>query len=271
MFKETVGAFGKKMVEIGVRNSPNILVGLGVAGVVTTAVLAGKFAIEAKPIVNDAKEKVNDIQEEPIPEEEKKKKIQEVVVDTAKKVVPKAVPVVIAGTATVGCILGGHTINLRRQAMLAAAYELSQSKILEDERYIAKAKEILGKDKDIEIRKEVKDEAINDAGARRPYEKRFRCRDGVRGGVCYATKYEIQRAFLNIERDILYNNGFTPLNDLYDYLNMPNTDEGSEVGWNPGDDPMLIIEWVDDGTSEPELVFRYKAYKDVDAIHSSLM
>lgn len=113
-------------------NSPTILAGLGVVGVITTVITASQDTIKAQEILK--KEKPRDTME-------------------AIKVSWKCyIPTAVSGLATIGCIVGSHHCSLKQRKAITSAYLLSQATLQE---YQRKVIERIGKNKERQIQEEV--------------------------------------------------------------------------------------------------------------------
>ena len=86
------------------KNSPAILTGCGIAGIVVTAVTAVYATMEASEKINDAEE----VKQEPLTNKE--------IVQVAWK---SYIPVALAGASSAACFVGAQTINMRRNMALA--------------------------------------------------------------------------------------------------------------------------------------------------------
>jgi hypothetical protein len=117
------------------KHSPEILTGIGIAGMVGTSVLAVKATPKALKAIE---------------EEKKNQKVDKLSVkDTIKVSWKHYVPAAINGVASAGCIIGANSIHLRRRAALATAYTLSESALRE---YKEKVIETVGEKKEREVR-----------------------------------------------------------------------------------------------------------------------
>ena len=113
------------------KKSPEILVGIGIAGMVTTVVLAVKATPKAIVLMEQKKEELKEDKLSPV----------EVVKAAWKCYIPAAV----IGCASITCVVGASTVHARRNAALATAYSLSQSALRE---YRGKVIETFGEKKE---------------------------------------------------------------------------------------------------------------------------
>lgn len=120
-------------------NSPAILAGLGVSGVVGTAYLSHRTGYEVG--LRDA------VGGKPVTLKDRFKKDWKVYI-----------PPVIAGVVTAGCIIGAVKIGNRRTAAITAAYSLSEKAFVE---YKDKVAEKIGERKAQSVRDEIAQEKVS--------------------------------------------------------------------------------------------------------------
>lgn len=96
-----------------IKHSPEILTGVGVAGMVTTTVMAVRATPKAIRLLEDEKHRQNTDKLEPI--------------DAVKATWKCYIPAAVTGTVSVACLIGASSVNARRNAALTAAYTLSES------------------------------------------------------------------------------------------------------------------------------------------------
>lgn len=143
----------KKVVKTAQRtiskHSPEILTGLGIAGMIT----AGVMAVKATPKAMDILQKVHEREAE---EHLDKKQV-------AKEIVMKVAPVYIPAVATAalssGALICATTIGNKRVAALSTAYTLSENAL---KTYQEKVIETIGEDKEQEVRTKVAEQTVID-------------------------------------------------------------------------------------------------------------
>ena len=149
-------------------NSPMILTGLAVGGVILTAVLAARAVPKAVRIIKEEE----DIRREEAEARAKKeqevlnKDYDEVFNDIYQPVTRKDafkltwkcfVPAAICGGITIACIVGAQHVNTVRQAAMAASYEILRNSY-DDYRY--HVREALDKKKYDEIEQKIREDKI---------------------------------------------------------------------------------------------------------------
>ena len=141
-----VSSFFKQIGDGVVKHSPEILVGIGIGGMVTGVILGVRATPKAIKIVEKNK-KTAKIKHEPYTR-------KDVIKDTWLLYLPCALTVVFSG----GMIIAGTCINLKRNAALTAAYSASTKALID---YQNKTKEIIGEKKEKKIRDELTKDSIN--------------------------------------------------------------------------------------------------------------
>ena len=246
-FMENVKKFGKDLAKATDKNSPAILTGIAVVGLVTTAVLAWKAAPKAQKIVKEHKERVDRLGGD-ISEEEKKEETVEVI----KEMAPVVAPPIVMGAVTAACIIGSNRISTKRIAALSAAYTLAEKGFSE---YQDKVQELIGEKKE----KKVTEAIAEDHLANHPVTTSNVINTG-RGNVLFyddaSDRYfmssidAVSRAIKTIsDRQELEE--WIDLNELYFELDLNATATGDILGFKRSDgkiDIGDISKIADDGT-----------------------
>lgn len=205
-----------KLTQLCKENGASILSGLGVVGVVGTAVLAAKATPKAICLLAKKEMYKQENYGERLTRFEK-----------ALAMAPAYIPAILMGTATAGCILGANHINQNKQAALMAAYMCLDS---EYKAYQQKTKDIFGEAGEKKVREELeKDKFIHDKFGTVDEKRLFY--DEFSDRYFEMSLYELQVATYEFNR--LYNHlGEMALNEFYDFINMKPIDLGDKVGWN---------------------------------------
>lgn len=231
-FLERAEVFTKK-------NSPVILAGMAIVGVISTAYLAYKAGPMAEKILEAHKKDMKDCH----PDDKEAKKA--VVGETVKKLVPVVAPPIIMGTTTIACIIGSHSVSSRRIAALSAAYSLSESTV---KNLNGKMEEMLGEKKARAIKDSImKDKLKADANVDQkvlsdsqfvmPNDGTVLCKDLYSGRLFYSNAEKIKQAIAKCSYDII-SDMYVSLNDFYDAIESPQLTRipmGEDLGWNLDD------------------------------------
>ena len=221
-----------------IKHSPEILTGLGIAGMITTTVLAVKATPKALNLINDRKDEL---------ETEKLPPIE--VVKTAWKCY---IPAAVTCATSTACLIGASSVHLKRNAALATAYKLSESAISE---YKDAVIDKLGEKKEQTIRDKVAEEKMkkNPVSSSEVFitEKgNTLCYDTISGRYFKSDIDRIKRAENAINKQLL-DEMYVSLNDLYDELDLDHTKLGDELGWKIDDGLVELYfssQLADDGT-----------------------
>lgn len=231
-FLEKAEVFTKK-------NSPALLTGAAIVGVLSTAYSAYKAGLRADKILKEYRADMKDCH----PKDKEAKRA--VVGETAKKLIPVVAPPVIMGVATISCIVGSHSVSSRRIAALSAAYSLSESTV---KSLNGKMEEILGEKKTRAIKDAVmKDKLHADSEKDRktlsngnfviPGDGTVLCKDLYSGRLFYSNAEKIKQAIAKCSYDIV-SDMWISLNDFYFEIGSPQLDPipmGNDLGWDIAD------------------------------------
>lgn len=245
--------FGKVTLK-GKKYAPEVMVVVGVVGVVASTVMACKATTKVSVVVGDTKKQMDQIHEvaethaEEYSEDDMKKDTVIVYTQTAVKFAKLYGPAVILGTASIACILGSHHILSKRNAALAAAYATVDKGFKE---YRGRVIERFGKELDKELRYNVKakdfEETVvneetgeetkvtNTVNVADPNEYSDYARFFDDGCTGWTKDSEQNLYFLkcqqNYANERLQKKGYLFLNDVYEMLGIPKTKAGQIVGW----------------------------------------
>lgn len=224
-----------KSVKVGAKkHSPEILTGLGIAGMVSTTIMAVGATPKALMLIEEEKRRQNSLNREEgdVYEPITKLHPKDVVKVTWKCYIPAAATC----AASIFCLVGASSVNARRNAALATAYSLSESAIKE---YREKVIETVG---------EKKEKAVRDAVAKETVEKNpvsksevivtgkgnTLCYDALSGRYFESDIDKIKQALNEANKDLL-NQSYLSLNDFYYLLGLSSAEIGYVIGWNIGE------------------------------------
>ena len=249
MTKTDVSKFFKMAQKTIAKYSPEILTGIGIAGMITTTVLAVKATPKALEKIKEEKVKVYDeldpseVPAQGIPEDVKLKPMEVV------KVTWKCyVPAVITGTASIACIIGANKANYARNAALATAYNLSQTALAE---YKEKVVETIGEKKEQTIREKIAQDKV-DKVEKVPNNEIVMIGSGdvlflepVSMRCFMSNEEEVRRIINNLNyRMISGYEEYISLSEFYDEIGLARTSTSDDVGWNIGRDGQISISFV---------------------------
>lgn len=200
-------------------NSPALLAGTAIIGVVTTGVLAAKGGYKARGILEEAVAVKG-------AELSNQEKFQLTWLCAAAPA--------LTGVSTIGAIVGSHLIHTKRFAGMAGAYALMSNKV---DDYQEKVEELLGPKKSQLVRDEVAQKARDRHGEIENSEAIMLdggtelCHDDFAGRYFNGSTVIIDRAINKINSQLVTEDSAS-LNDFYEAIGLPKTAVGELVGWS---------------------------------------
>lgn len=219
-------------------HSPEILTGLGIAGMITSTVLAVKATPKAIVLLEERKEELNEQRfEKNIERDYSLKDHKELdkldFKETIKTVWKCYIPTAVMMGVSVSCLIGASSVHIRRNAVLATAYRLSETAATE---YRKKVVETIGAKKEESIRDDVNKDRLE----KNPVTKNeifitekgnTLCYDHMSGRYFKSDIDKINKAINEINRRI-NQTYYASLNELYNELGLDDTKLGDVLGWN---------------------------------------
>lgn len=237
------------------KRSPEILLAVGLIGVVAGTIVACKATTKASAIMERTKGELDAVhecleeKEEEYDEETAKKDTAIIYTHTALDFVKLYAPAVGIFAVSVACILVSHNVLNKRYLSVSAAYAAANKAFSE---YRSRVANRFGKEVENEIRynikaKELEKKSVDENGneviekttvdaANMDDDHISRCFDETNPYWQKTPGYN--RSFLqNMQchaNTILHAQGYLFLNDVYDLLGFPKTKLGHVVGWKLG-------------------------------------
>ena len=203
------------------KHSPEILTGIGIAGMITTTVLAVKATPKALELIEREKKKEGKDELTPV----------EMVKTTWKCYIPAAV----TGVASTACLIGASSVSLKRNAALATAYKLSETALAE---YKEQVVETIGEKKEQAVREKVHQKQLD----KNPVVNNevfitgdgcTLCLDPISKRYFESDVELIRRAENELNKRIIHDIcGSASLNEFYEEIGLESTDIGDRLGWN---------------------------------------
>lgn len=221
------------------KHSPEILTGIGIAGMLMTTVLAVKATPKALMLIEEEKRRQNQELLKNAKSEYAKEHLmeQQVVKLSPKETVKVAwkcyIPAASFGAISTLCLIGASSVNLRRNAALAAAYTLSESALKE---YQGKVIEEIG---------EKKEQAVRDSIAKEHIDKNpvtnnevfitekgnTLCYDVISGRYFKSDIDKLKKIENELNRQMRDEN-YISLNEFYYEIGLDSIKIGDDLGWN---------------------------------------
>lgn len=233
---------GGELVRYLSKNSPTILTGCAVAGVVVTVGLAIKAT---KPSLDNIREekikhrdriiiKDGDEREDMDLTEEEIESIPLKPIEVVSAVWQEYVPTAIALAGTMACIVGAHSISEKRTAAMAALYTMSETALKD---YKDKTQELMGKGK----AQKIHDEIMADKIAKNPPQEgsiiktgkgTALCYEPITGRYFYSDAQTIKAAINELNSRMIGGDYRISLNEYFYEIGLRGTSIGDEMGWN---------------------------------------
>lgn len=238
------------------KHSPEILTGIGIAGMVTSTVLAVKATPKALVLLEEARTNEDGTLGDNL-----------TIVETVKVAWKPYVPAIAVGIASISCIIGASRVNYKRNAALATAYALSERTLIN---YRDKVIETLGEKKEKEVRDKISQDEID----KKPISSsqviitpkgNTLFMDSITGRYFRSDLDSIKKAVIELNMEISHQN-YISLNEFYSNIGLDRISNGDNLGWNidngyveidystclaDNDEPCIVIDYI----SQPKYDF----------------
>lgn len=241
------------------KNSPGILTAFGVAGLLSTAALSARAAIQIHSRLQELTDQGEWHSDRVLWGTDRKAFAKEFIHHTWRYFVP---PVAL-GVVTAGCIIGANSINARRTAVLMSAYTLTDRTLRE---YQETTLETVGEKKEGEIRQKIAERQVkaDDRGNQIiVLEKNVLCYDTFSGRYFQSNAEAIRKAENDINLACI-NGEPQSMNDFYFLLGLPQIEMGSNFGWNTDVKLETVFRFIGSEGDEPTLAVDYRRQPMVD-------
>ena len=202
-----------------IKRCPEILTGIGLAGMITATVLAVCATPKAVRLLDEKKKALN----------ADKLPVTETVKATWKCYIPTAVTMVLSSA----CIIGANSVHVKRYAALGAAYALSESTFKE---YRDKVVETVGDKKEQKVHDEIAKEKIE----KQPVSSsevivtgkgETLCYDSISGRYFKSDMEKLRQAQNELNRRMISEMNIS-LNDFYAEIGLNEISIGDNIGWD---------------------------------------
>lgn len=201
-------------------HAPELLTGVGIAGMLITAIFVGKSTLKCSEVLKDKEMSTG---------------------QKLKEVAPYYIPAIISGVGSAVCVVGSMSIQNKRNAALAAAASFAEMTLRE---YSNKVVEVIGEKKEQKIRDEIAKDRMeqnppNPVILQIMDDGKMPCCDMSTNTYFRASKAEID----NLENELNYklrDEMYVSLHDYYYGLGIGNTTLGS-LEWKIENGPIKFI------------------------------
>lgn len=227
------------------KHSPEILTGIGIAGMITTAVMAVRATPKALALMDDeVRYRIKNNEQDDDENIDGLVKVSDdkngewghyrlPAIDLIKTCWRCYIPATVTGTMSVICLIGASSVNLRRNAAIATAYSLSETALKE---YQDKVVEVIGSKKEQDIRDSIAKDKIADkpVASREVYltnKGNTLCIDVLSSRYFKIDIDLLKRAVNDLNRR-MRDEMFISLNDFYYEIGLDGIKLGDDLGWN---------------------------------------
>ena len=247
------------------KHAPEILTGVGIAGVVTGTVLACVATTKLEKTLEPHKKELEVIHEnkENCSEQEYRKNLARAYGKAAWSMAKLYGPSVLVETSAIGCLVGSHKILRNRNAALASAYTTLSSAF---DAYKKRVANKLGEEAEKELRydiqeEEIEEEYVDEKGKQKKRKKAVKTigepevspysRFYDQGQSGWSSDASANNVYLSgvqsYFNDRLRLRGYVFLNEVYEYLNYAPIQEGQYLGWYYDPDDETLHNCIDFG------------------------
>ena len=212
------------------KNQPSILIGIGIAGFIGAVVMSVKATTKASELLNE-------------------KKVEEETENFTKKEIVKTTwkcyaPVIVLGAVSTICILSANKISSKRNAVLAAAFSMSESAF---STYKNSVLEVVDAETNKKIneqvaKKQVSKYSSNYDGVINTGKGEDVCLDPYSGRHFYSSIDKIKSVINELNSQLVEGNDIY-LNDLYYELGLSGTDFGASFLWEINKTKLIRVDF----------------------------
>lgn len=230
-FSSLKGAFKK--------HSPEILIGIGIVGMISSTVLAVKATPKAIKLIEEKKGEKETEKLSPI--------------ETFKTAWVCYVPSAVTCAISVACLISANSLHFKRNAALATAYTFSERAFRE---YRDKVVEVVGEKKE----QDVKDAVAKSEITKNPVSTReivitehgnTLCYDVLSGRYFKSDIEKLRKAENELNQRML-GESYVSLNDFYYEIGLKEIKIGDQLGWDINEEGFISLEFssqlAEDGT-----------------------
>ena len=222
MNKQTITKMARDVRMSVSKHSPEILMALGITGMITTTVLAVKATPKALQLIDEKKDELEAEKLTPV--------------ETVKTTWKCYIPAAVSCATSVACLIGSNSVNAKRNAALATAYKLSETAFSE---YRDSVIETIGEKKEKTVQdkvseKQIKENPVGKTEVIVTGNGKTLFFDPLSHRYFYSTIEKLRKAENNLNWAINtdpFDAGVT-VNDFYEELGLPTTMTGDNLGWN---------------------------------------
>lgn len=219
------------------KNSPHIAFGIGIVGVVAGTVLACRATLKLEETLDDIQHEVDDLKQHK--SIDYNRDMAYVYAKGAYRLGKLYGPAVLVTGTSIAALTSSHVVMTRRNNALTATV-VAITKAYEE--YRDRVREEFGVEKELQLFTGSEEKVIEgpdgkpitvaviDPDKLSPFARLF-----DEYSTCWTKDPELNRAFVRVQQtyanDLLQSRGHIFLNEVYDSLGLPRSQEGAVVGW----------------------------------------
>ena len=245
MGKFNLSEIAKDLYSTASKHAPELLMGFGIAGMLSTTVLAVKATPKALKLMEEKKQEL--------------KTDKLTAGQTVKTVWRCYIPAATTAVVSTGCLIGSCMVSGKRNAVLATAYKIAETTHKE---YRDKVIETIGEKKEEVIKEKIAQDKVekNPVGSREIIitdRGNMLCYDALSDRYFKTDIDRIKRVVNELNRRMVYDM-YVSLNDFYNEIGLKTTKLGDDLGWNL-DNGLIELDCTSALTEydEPCLVINY--------------
>lgn len=221
MSESKFNRIGKQIGFVIKKHSPEILQGIGIAGMVTTVI----FAVHATPKALELIHKDSEENHDGDPNAYTK-------TEAIKSAWKCYIPAASMGVVSIMCLLGASSVNYRRNAALGAAYTLSETAFKE---YRNKMVETIGEKKEKTVRDEIDRDHVHKNTVKKNEiivtgKGQTLCFDALSGRYFFSDIDKLRKAENELNRR-MRDDMYITVNEFYSEIGLSDISIGNDIGW----------------------------------------
>ena len=199
-------------------NTPEILTGIGITGMITSTILAVRATPRALELLDIKKKEVDD----------DVLTIQETIKTAWKPYIPATVSMIISTT----CLISAVAVNNRRNTALVTAYTLSEKAFTS---YRNQVIEDVGKNKEKRIKDKVSQKQVDNNPPNKNQiiltnKGNTLLQDTISGRYFRSDLDSVRKAMNELNKELLHNDSIS-INDYYSLIGLTGIKGGDDIGW----------------------------------------
>ena len=222
------------------KNQPALMIASGLAGLVTTVILAVRGQKKADAIISEDRMNAEPDDPEIYYRRKKDGKLRVRMKYRIKRTWKCYIPTFLVGGMSIGCVIASHRVSERRNALLASSLAASEAAMTEYQKQVVDA---IGEDAEKAIHQKFAEKQVENEKIDPPLidtNTYVNCIESSTNQHFLSTKQDIRKVENDLNQERLTGFGsIVTLNDYYSALGVEETEIGYMMGWDI-DNPVSI-------------------------------